>query len=154
MPEGSTINAVESPAQPMRSERAMLALLVFLCVSTIAAAIAALWSVHGLHTRGVIAPGTVLGAAPTAGDSRTYVRFLWRDQAVIATSPTPLGAPDHGTRVRVLFLPDDPPGSAMIIGPGEGYATPALALVTGIAAGAVVVSRYGRRSAPRRKDSS
>lgn len=125
-----------------------------MCVTTVLAAISALWHVHSLHVDGVAAPGTVLGAAPTAGAAETYVRFLWRDQAVIAISPTPLGIPEHGTRVQVLFTPDDPQGSALIVGPGGGYATPTLALLTGIAASAVLLSRYGRRSVPRRKDSS
>ena len=143
---------MESPAWSVRGSRALLALVAFMCISTIAAATVALWRVHVLHTSGVQASATVLGAAPSASTSSTYVRFLWGDQAVIAVSPTPFGAPAHGTRVQVLFAPQDPRGSALIMGPGEGYATPALALLTGIAASGVVLGRYGRRIVPRRKD--
>jgi len=142
------VTTQSKPTWPGAFRRDLTVLVVLLSVATIAVALMSLWQVHQVNSRGVHTEATALGAAPGGNGSQVYVRFLYGNEALIATADVPLWSPKHGTRVDVAFLPTDPRGSVTIVDARNSarHTVPAAAAVVamGCLVAAVAVVRRDR----------
>jgi hypothetical protein len=139
------MTSAERPQWPTAFRRGLLVLVVVLSLATASVSALALWRLHQVDATGVHTQATALGPAVGSNGAEVYVRFLHGNEALIATAEAPLWSPDHGSRVKVAFLPADPLGTVAIVDSRNraGYLVPAGAIV--VAVGCVLVAAAALR---------